>query len=200
MGPIGLTGAQGPMGPQGPQGPQGPPGPTGSVLMFAGAEAPSGWLLCDGSQVSRATYASLFATIGTTYGAGNGSTTFHLPNLANVSPMGVGAHPLGETGGSATAQIAESNLPPWSSPLVVSSSILVSTSTVGNTLVPSQSNNFFGGSPGGPSSAAIFSPSLSAPVAMGGLTSSVSGGPIQAAQAPFSVQSPYLALNFIIKN
>lgn len=57
--------------------------PTGSVLAFAGSTSPTGWLLCDGSAVSRTDYAALFAVIGTTYGAGNGSTTFNLPNLIN---------------------------------------------------------------------------------------------------------------------
>ena len=54
--------------------------PTGSMLMYAGATAPSGWLLCDGSAVSRTTYSALFAVTGTSYGVGNGSTTFTLPN------------------------------------------------------------------------------------------------------------------------
>jgi microcystin-dependent protein len=53
---------------------------TGTVLDFAGAVAPAGWLLCDGSSVSRTTYANLFAVIGTTHGSGDGSTTFGLPD------------------------------------------------------------------------------------------------------------------------
>lgn len=57
--------------------------PTGSVLAFAGSTSPAGWLLCDGSAVSRETYAALYAVIGTTYGSGDGSTTFNLPNLAD---------------------------------------------------------------------------------------------------------------------
>lgn len=55
--------------------------PTASVQAFAGSTAPSGWLLCAGQAVSRSTYADLFAAIGTTYGAGDGSTTFGLPDL-----------------------------------------------------------------------------------------------------------------------
>jgi microcystin-dependent protein len=53
---------------------------TGTVLDFAGAVAPAGWLLCDGSSVSRTTYANLFAVIGITHGSGDGSTTFSLPD------------------------------------------------------------------------------------------------------------------------
>ena len=57
--------------------------PTGVVQAFAGNTLPNGWLLCDGSAVSRTDYAALYAVIGTTYGAGNGSTTFNLPNLVD---------------------------------------------------------------------------------------------------------------------
>lgn len=56
-------------------------GMTGTVLPFAGSTAPDGWLLCFGQAVSRTTYAPLFAVIGTTYGTGDGSTTFNLPDL-----------------------------------------------------------------------------------------------------------------------
>lgn len=55
--------------------------PTGSIIAFAGNTLPDGYLLCDGSKVSRTTYKKLFDVIGTTYGAGDGSTTFTLPNL-----------------------------------------------------------------------------------------------------------------------
>uniref|UniRef100_UPI003AAE95F3 phage tail protein n=1 Tax=Phascolarctobacterium succinatutens TaxID=626940 RepID=UPI003AAE95F3 len=54
---------------------------TGMIFAFAGSTIPSGFLLCDGSKVSRTTYKKLFAAIGTTYGEGDGSTTFTLPNL-----------------------------------------------------------------------------------------------------------------------
>ena len=57
--------------------------PTGIVQAFAGATTPQGWLLCDGSAVSRTDYADLYAVIGDTYGAGDGSTTFNLPNLVD---------------------------------------------------------------------------------------------------------------------
>lgn len=55
--------------------------PAGTVISYAGATAPAGWLKCNGAVVSRSTYAALFAAIGTTYGAGDGSTTFKLPEL-----------------------------------------------------------------------------------------------------------------------
>ena len=56
---------------------------VGAVIAFAGSTSPAGWLLCDGSAVSRTDYAALFAVIGTTYGTGDGSTTFNLPNLVD---------------------------------------------------------------------------------------------------------------------
>jgi microcystin-dependent protein len=78
--------------------------PTGSVIAFAGPTAPSGYLLCDGSLVSRTVYSTLFSVIGTAYGAGDGSTTFALPNLQGrfalgKAPAGTGSV-LGSSGGS----------------------------------------------------------------------------------------------------
>lgn len=62
--------------------------PAGSVISYAGSSAPTGWLLCFGQLVSRSTYAALFAAIGTTYGAGDGSTTFALPDLRGRAVAG----------------------------------------------------------------------------------------------------------------
>lgn len=81
--------------------------PAGNIEYTARSSAPSGWLLCDGSAVSRTTYATLFAAIGTTYGAGNGSTTFNLPDLKGRVPVGRDSGQtefdvLGETGGAKT--------------------------------------------------------------------------------------------------
>ena len=55
--------------------------PTGMIAFFHATTPPEGWLPCNGQNVSRTTYANLFAVIGTTYGSGDGSTTFNLPNL-----------------------------------------------------------------------------------------------------------------------
>ena len=81
--------------------------PAGNVSATARASAPDGWLLCDGSAVSRTTYEVLFTAISTTYGAGNGSTTFNVPNLKGRMPVGVDSgqtefNTLGETGGAKT--------------------------------------------------------------------------------------------------
>lgn len=70
--------------------------PTGTLTAYGGATAPTGWLICDGSAISRSTYADLFAIIGTTYGSGDGSTTFNLPDLRGRVIVGFaasGGHP-----------------------------------------------------------------------------------------------------------
>lgn len=74
--------------------------PAGVVQMNAGATAPPGWLVCNGSAVSRTTYEGLFAAIGTTWGSGDGSTTFNVPDLRGRVPRGVAASGTGNTLGS----------------------------------------------------------------------------------------------------
>ena len=76
--------------------------PTGGLIMWSTASAPSGFLLCDGTAVSRTTYAALFAIIGTTFGAGDTTTTFNVPNYTNRMPYGT---TIGATGGSANAVV-----------------------------------------------------------------------------------------------
>lgn len=90
--------------------------PIGTVVSFAGTTAPSGWLLCDGSAVSRESYADLFELVGITYGAGDGSTTFNLPNLEGRVPVGFDSgqtefDALGETGGTKTHTLTEAEMP-----------------------------------------------------------------------------------------
>ena len=85
--------------------------PIASVEMYAGATAPSGWLLCDGSAVSRTTYANLFAAIGTTYGTGDGSTTFNLPDLKDRVPIGASTtYTLGSKGGASSVTSGNTTL------------------------------------------------------------------------------------------
>lgn len=64
--------------------------PAGTMILFGGTSTPSGWFWCDGSAYSRTTYAALFAAIGTTWGVGDGSTTFNVPDLRGRAPIGVG--------------------------------------------------------------------------------------------------------------
>ena len=91
--------------------------PVGAVMQFAGTSSPdSTWLMCDGTAISRTTYSSLFAVIGTAYGAGDGSTTFNLPNVSGRVPVGLDSgdtdfDALGETGGSKTHTLSSSEIP-----------------------------------------------------------------------------------------
>lgn len=103
--------------------------PTGTILPFAGTTAPTDFLLCYGQAVSRTTYSALYAALGTTYGAGDGSTTFNLPDLrgrvvAGKDDMGgtsanrltdltggVNGDTLGDTGGAETHTLTEAEMP-----------------------------------------------------------------------------------------
>lgn len=103
--------------------------PSGIISAFAGSVAPTGYLLCDGREVSRTTYADLFAVIGTTYGAGDGSTTFDLPDLRGRTIFGIdnmggtsasrltttggitANNTRGATGGAQTVALITANLP-----------------------------------------------------------------------------------------
>lgn len=80
--------------------------PPGTMLDFGGTAAPTGYLVCDGSAVSRTTYATLFAAVGTNWGVGDGSTTFNLPDMRRRASIGSGgtavsgpANTVGSTGG-----------------------------------------------------------------------------------------------------
>lgn len=100
--------------------------PAGMVVPFAGATAPTGWLLCDGSAVSRTTYATLYAAIGVTYGLGNLLTTFNLPDMrgrvaagkdnmggtsANRLVNALSGGTLGATGGAERHTLSVSEMP-----------------------------------------------------------------------------------------
>ena len=79
--------------------------PTGSVISFAGTTAPNAdWLLCDGAAVSRTTFATLFALISTSFGIGDGSTTFNVPDLRGRAAIG-----LDNLGSSSANRITDTN-------------------------------------------------------------------------------------------
>ena len=85
--------------------------PTATIVPWTDSSVPSGFLECDGSAVSRTTYADLFAVVGTTYGAGNGSTTFDLPDLQdNVAVGKSGTKSLASTGGTENTSTANATL------------------------------------------------------------------------------------------
>jgi len=157
--------------------------PTGAINMWGTATAPTGYLLCAGAAVSRSTYAALFAVIGTTFGVGDGSTTFNVPNYTNRTPYGT---TLGTTGGSADA--------------VVVSHTHTATSTVtdpGHAHSITVLNNLGGGGSGpnlngsGSASPSTNTATTLITVATTNATAGVSG---TNANLP-----PYLGINFIIK-
>jgi microcystin-dependent protein len=167
---------------------------TGMVIPYAatGGAAPAGWLVAEGQAVSRATYADLFALVGTTYGIGDGSTTFNVPNMTGNVPVGLlNADPdfgtLGQTGGSKTHALTEAEMPAHkhfgfgeSTP-----GWIFGTSAIGGAKSGSNggvdSDNFYYG------------------------TSTVGGGePLESAAAahdgdPHSSLQPYITLRYIIK-
>jgi microcystin-dependent protein len=92
--------------------------PAGAMMDFGGTAAPGGWLSCDGSNVSRTTYAKLFAAISTTWGAGDGSMTFALPDIRRRATVGSGgtgtatlANSVGSTGGAETHTLTSAEMP-----------------------------------------------------------------------------------------
>lgn len=90
--------------------------PSGVVSAYAGSAAPTGWLMCSGQLVGRVTYPDLFTAIGTSYGVGDGSTTFGIPDLRGRVPVGRDATQtefdlLGESGGAKTHLIDTTEIP-----------------------------------------------------------------------------------------
>tara|TARA_Y100001972_G_scaffold89224_1_gene109117 strand:- start:3 stop:1565 length:1563 start_codon:yes stop_codon:yes gene_type:complete len=157
--------------------------PPGAVVPFAGdnTNTLTGFLVCDGTAVSRETYSTLFGIIGDTYGAGDGSTTFNLPNLEDRFPMGATTpKPVGTTGGG-TATLAEENLPAhshtYSKTTGVSTSISLSSGSQVDINSPDRN--------------------ISASSTVENSSRSTTGGPTTA--AAFDVTPAFIALKYIIK-
>lgn len=87
--------------------------PIGTIMMYGGDTVPNDrWFICNGDALNRTTYAALFAIIGTTYGAGDGSTTYNLPNLQGRVPIGASdTYTLGSIGGEETHVLTISEMP-----------------------------------------------------------------------------------------
>ena len=88
--------------------------PIGGIVIWSGAvgSPPDGFILCDGTAISRTDFATLFTIVGTTFGTGNGSSTFNIPNLRDRFIVGAGdGYNLNATGGSSTTTLGTTNLP-----------------------------------------------------------------------------------------
>jgi microcystin-dependent protein len=87
-------------------------GNAGMIQMYAGQYPPKGWLFCDGTAIGREAYPKLFAVIGTTYGEGDGSTTFNLPDFRDRFPVGAGTtYVRNSKGGAGTVTLTTSQIP-----------------------------------------------------------------------------------------
>jgi len=161
--------------------------PTATIVPWSSASVPSGFLECNGAAVSRSTYAALFAIVGTTYGVGDGATTFNVPDLQDNVAMGKsGTKALASTGGANT----------------VASTGNVGGSTGAHTLttgeIPSHSHPQ--GNAGGPGGNRLGAPA--APASTGNTGSG--GSHSHNMSATFtgdatSVLQPYLTIIYIIK-
>lgn len=125
----------------------------GMVVEFAMGTLPTGYLECDGSAVSRTTYATLFAAVGTTFGGGNGSTTFNLPDISRRVVMGRGgtavsgpANTLGATGGAEAHTLSIGEIPSHTHTYGTTSFLGQSGSTNGTSF---NQNNYTTGATGG---------------------------------------------------
>lgn len=162
--------------------------PIGAIKLYGGSTAPEGYMFCDGSAISRTEYATLFSVIGTTYGSGDGSTTFNLPDFRGRVPVGLDSSDtdfdtLGETGGEKEHLLTVTEMPSHQhGEYVNSSSGSRYPYALGNGGGSSTSGNWF-------SSTNIFG-NITGPQVLTGATG---GG-----QAHNNVQ-PYIVLNYIIK-
>lgn len=168
---------------------------TGAIQMWPIAAAPTGYLLCTGSAVSRTTYAALFAVIGTTFGSGDGSTTFNLPNYADRFPIGVGtiAASIGATGGSKDAIVVSHNHTATSSSSVSDPGHTHTTTSTYEIYNSDGSPSLTGGDGNSSGSNAINASSTGISVSTSTTVAST-GSSGTNANLP-----PYLGINFIIK-
>ena len=167
--------------------------PAGVIKLFAGADAPSGWLICNGNLISRTTYADLFAVIGTTYGVGDGSTTFSLPDLKGRVPVGLDSSQsdfdaLGEIGGEKTHALVEAELAAHNHDIT----------DPGHTHAPLNGGNFVVNRSGASYMPVGVDNNMTYDITTGSRTTGITVNDAGSGTAHNNLQ-PYIALNYIIK-
>ena len=86
--------------------------PIGTIICFAGQSVPPGWILCDGSEISKSEYPKLYSVIGNTYGTSSNSSNFVLPDLRQRMPLGKSnSNALGDNGGNSSVTLSTNQLP-----------------------------------------------------------------------------------------
>ena len=166
--------------------------PIGSILLWVTPNPPTHYLVCNGNAINRITYGSLFKVIGTVFGAGDGSTTFNLPNAGGRSIRGTaGGFPLGSSAGADSIQLDISNLPRHGHQI----------NDPGHQHPAVFQGTGFAASDGGNGNRANFPGTTS--VAVTGITvfpslDDLGGNPIPGS-APFNITNPFLVLNYIIR-
>jgi len=183
--------------------------PIGAMIDFTGSTSPnSSFVLPYGQAISRSTYSAYFALVSTTYGSGDGSTTFNVPDLrgrvvAGVDTMGGSAagrltdatsgfgDALGEAGGAQSHTLVTANLPPYTPAGTMSLSV---TSTVSNVQINSAGNGSIN-NPGGSTSWPVLNNSALVSTGTGTLSGTAQGG----TSTPFALAQPTIALNKLLR-
>jgi len=193
--------------------------PTGTIHMWLMGTAPSGFLLLNGALVSRTTYAALFALWGTTFGAGDGSTTFGLPDARARMPVGYTStdtdyNALGKTGGSKTISHSHStpnhvhSVPAHSHPLSANGAAAITVNAsnppirIRRVTTPSWTSNVSQStSPvgAGDNTASVLGAALVGDTDNSSAVNTPSGGAGTTGTATLANVPPYMAMNFIVK-
>ena len=168
--------------------------PTATIVPWSNASVPTGFLECAGAAVSRSTYSALFAIVGTTYGAGDGSTTFNTPDLQDNTPVGKSNNKaLGSTGGANTVSVTATGNVGGSTANATLSTAQLASHTHG-TIPPRGPQSFQGSVFGGGGGQQTSGSAGSGQGHSHNMSATFSGSAVNAA-----IVQPYLALIYIIK-
>ena len=166
--------------------------PSGAWFPYSGTSAPAGYLLCDGSAVSRTTYASLFSAIGTVHGVGDGSSTFNLPDMRGRLPVG-----QDDMGGSAASRVTTAGSGVDGATLGATGGAQNVTLTAAESGLPSHTHTSVNVGVNSGTGTTIIDGALGLANYYTGVTSSASGG--SAAASAHTNMPPSLVANYIIK-